>query len=111
MILENMTPKERIIEEVNKIPFGKVTSYGAIGKAIGTSGWAVGIVLSGLSEEECQGIAWQRVVAKNGAISSLKLGFRGNVQINILESEGVEVINNSVEPQYFVDYQVNQELL
>ena len=29
----------------------------------------------------------RKVVAKNGAISSLKLGFRGNVQINILESE------------------------
>jgi methylated-DNA-protein-cysteine methyltransferase related protein len=106
-----MTKKELILEEVNKIPYGKVSSYGEIGKAIGTTGWAVGIILSGLNDEECNHVAWHRVVAKNGGISALKLGLKGNAQIMILDSEGIEVINNVVPQSYFVNYKEAELLL
>jgi alkylated DNA nucleotide flippase Atl1 len=40
--------------------------------------------MSGLSTKECDLIPWYRVVAKNGYISALKLGFKGQIQKDIL---------------------------
>jgi methylated-DNA-protein-cysteine methyltransferase-like protein len=93
--------KTKICQVVNKIPAGKVTSYGVVGELVGTSGWTVGIVLSGFSNEEMEQFAWQRVVAKSGFLSSTKLGFRGEIQRQLLEKEGVEVTENTVDMKTF----------
>jgi methylated-DNA-protein-cysteine methyltransferase related protein len=88
--------KSRIILEVNKIPVGKVTNYGSIGIKVGCSGLVVGYVLSGMDSSEWDLLPWHRVVAKNGFISSLKLGPKGDLQKKILESEGVEIVEDYV---------------
>jgi methylated-DNA-protein-cysteine methyltransferase related protein len=106
-----MTRKELILAEVNKIPSGKVMSYGEVGKQIGTTGWAVGIILTGLNDEECNQVPWHRVVAKNGTISALKLGLKGNAQIHLLELEGVEIEANQVLAKYFVNYSESESLI
>jgi methylated-DNA-protein-cysteine methyltransferase related protein len=97
-----MTIKQRLIEEVNKIPYGKVVSYGYIGNIIGSSGWGVGVILSGMSPQECESVKWYRVVNKQGYISSLKLGFKGTMQIDLLKAEGVLIANDTVDAKYII---------
>lgn len=82
--------KEKIIQEIVQIPFGKVTSYGKIGTKVGLSGFFVGKILSSLSPAECEHLPWARVVRADGYLSSLKLGYKGIVQREILISEGVK---------------------
>jgi methylated-DNA-protein-cysteine methyltransferase related protein len=107
--------KPQIIELVNQIPQGKVVNYGAIGDLVGVSGQIVGWMLSGMPESEWSQLPWWRVIAKTGEISSLKLGMKGNRQIQLLEEEGVEVQNGVVDMakyfHYFTSNQSEQTLL
>ena len=76
--------KQKIIALVAQIPSQQVMYFGQIAKLIGGNPRTVGWIMSGLSPEECTLIPWYRVVAKNGHISALKLGFKGQVQKDIL---------------------------
>jgi alkylated DNA nucleotide flippase Atl1 len=93
--------KQQLLFEVNKIPAGKVLSYGEIGTKVGISGWIAGRILSGMTEEEMKQYAWQRVVNKQGYISALKLGFRGNLQIELLRAEGIEIPDSTVDMEVY----------
>lgn len=95
-MIDKKPSREDLFEVVNKIPSGKVTSYGVVGAVIGISGWEAGRMLSGLPQERWDTVAWQRVVAKNGYISSMKLGFRGQIQKELLLKEGVEIDDATV---------------
>jgi methylated-DNA-protein-cysteine methyltransferase related protein len=88
--------KSQIIEIVNLIPVGKVMNFGMIGDMIGVSGQVVGFMLSGMPQSEWGALPWHRVVAKNGYISSLKLGTKGLLQKQLLINEGVEIIDDHV---------------
>lgn len=87
---------ERVYEVVRKIPYGKVTSYGAIAKALGTGrsarmvGWAM---------NACHGqddIPAHRVVNRLGLLTG-KHHFEGtNLMQQLLESEGIHVIDNQI---------------
>jgi len=94
------TIKEMVIEEVNRIPTGRVTNFGYIAEQVSAhrelyvSAQVVGWSLSGMRTSEWMLCPWQRVVAKNGFISSLKLGEKGWIQKEILASEGVPVRND-----------------
>lgn len=94
----------RLIEAVNMIPCGRVTSYGQVGCYIGLSGFSVGRILSSIPEKNWDKLAWQRVVNKIGFISSLKLGEKGMLQIHLLNSEGVEVIDSIVDMKKYGFY-------
>jgi alkylated DNA nucleotide flippase Atl1 len=89
--------KAQLIHEVNKIPIGQVTNYGHIAELVTQArgslitAQVVGWQLSGLTQEEWELCPWQRVVAKNGHISALKLGEKGWIQKEILATEGVQV--------------------
>jgi alkylated DNA nucleotide flippase Atl1 len=111
--------KAQIIEIVNKIPHGKVMYFGQIGKLIvnqkqmemnqkpnkeqineqftGVSGQVVGFMLSGMPQEQWQLLPWHRVVAKDGYISSLKLGAKGLIQKQLLLEEGVTIVDDRVD--------------
>ncbi|HWQ13816.1 MAG TPA: MGMT family protein [Roseiflexaceae bacterium] len=77
---------ERIYTVVRQIPPGRVASYGDVAAVVGggcdarTVGYALGALPSGLAEP----VPWQRVVNREGAIST-----RGLEQRRLLESEGV----------------------
>ena len=93
-----MTPfKQAVLDHVGKIPMGKLVYFGQISKAVGGTAQTVGWVLSGLSVEESRNIPWHRVVAKNGYISSLKLGDKGHLQKMLLVDEGFEVVEDRVD--------------
>jgi methylated-DNA-protein-cysteine methyltransferase related protein len=98
------TIKSQIIEIVSHIPEGKVMYFGQVGNLVlnsqdsfGISGQVVGFVLSGMPSSEWELLPWHRVVAKDGFISSLKLGAKGLIQKQLLLDEGVEIVEDRVD--------------
>jgi methylated-DNA-protein-cysteine methyltransferase-like protein len=87
---------ERVYEIARQIPEGKVTSYGAIAKALGTGrsarmvGWAMN------ASHNREDIPAHRVVNRIGLLSG-KHHFAGtNLMQQLLENEGVKVVNNQI---------------
>lgn len=87
---------ERVYAVVRQIPYGKVTSYGAIAKALGTVrsarmvGWAMN------ASHHLEDVPAHRVVNRKGLLTG-KFHFDGtNVMQQLLESEGIVVKNNQI---------------
>lgn len=86
---------EEVFEVVKLIPYGKVTSYGAIAKYLSTSprvvGWAMNAV-DGRSD-----IPAHRVVNRNGVLTG-KIHFQtpGLMQ-DLLEKEGLVIKNDQIQ--------------
>ena len=87
---------ERVYAIVRQIPYGKVTSYGAIAKALGTArsarmvGWAMN------ASRHLEDVPAHRVVNRKGLLSG-KHHFEGtNLMQQLLESEGIQVIDNQI---------------
>lgn len=87
---------ERVYEIVRQIPEGKVTSYGAIAKALGATrsarmvGWAMN------ASHNLSDVPAHRVVNRNGMLTG-KHHFEGtNLMQQLLENEGVKVEENKV---------------
>lgn len=87
---------ERVYEIARKIPYGKVTSYGAIAKALGASrsarmvGWAMN------ASHNQEDIPAHRVVNRTGLLTG-KHHFGGsNIMQQLLESEGIQVENHKI---------------
>lgn len=102
----NSPLKVKIFEVVNRIPYGKVAFYGQIAQLCTMENQpvraqVVGWILSGMKTSEFGVTAWHRVVAKNGFVASLKLGAKGLLQIALLESEKVEIVNDFIDMSKF----------
>lgn len=88
---------ERVYDVVREIPFGKVTTYGAIAKAIGAprSARMVGYAMNASHFDDS--VPAHRVVNRVGMLSG-KHHFEGtNLMQQLLESEGIVVKNNQVQ--------------
>jgi methylated-DNA-protein-cysteine methyltransferase related protein len=88
---------ERVYAIARQIPYGKVTSYGAIAKALGTGrsarmvGWAMN------ASHAMEDIPAHRVVNRKGLLTG-KMHFDGtNLMQQLLENEGIVVINNQIQ--------------
>lgn len=82
---------------VLKVPFGRVTTYGAIANFLGTGGSArmVGWAMNS-SHNHPENIPAHRVVNRNGILTGKHhFGTPGLMQ-ELLESEGVEVKNDKI---------------
>lgn len=86
-----VTFKEKVIKIVKLIPSGKVTTYGTVALLSGFPRGArlVGGILHFCTEIE--GLPWQRVVNREGYISTKCLEHPKQAQKALLEMEGVEV--------------------
>jgi len=87
---------ERVYEVVKLIPEGRVSSYGAIAEFLGAKGSArmVGWAMNNASKME--DIPAHRVVNRNGLLTG-KHHFPGTrVMQQMLEAEGVQVINDKI---------------
>ncbi|MDC0007258.1 MGMT family protein [Winogradskyella sp.] len=87
---------ERVYEVARQVPFGRVTSYGAIGKYLGAAKSAriVGYAMNGSHNKD---VPAHRVVNKKGLLTG-KHHFEGtNLMQQLLESEGVVVIDNQIQ--------------
>ena len=79
----------RIIETVNRIPRGKVATYGQIARLAGMPGHArqVGYALHRLPQGS--DVPWHRVINRTGRISLRPDSLAASLQRALLESEGV----------------------
>jgi len=87
---------EKVYEVARKIPYGRVTSYGAIAKYLGAARSArmVGWAMNASGNDDT--VPAHRVVNRNGVLSG-KHHFQGtNLMQQLLESEGVTVNDNIV---------------
>lgn len=93
--------REAVLEVVRAIPEGRVTTYGEVALLVGMPNHArqVGAVLYGLRDSEAD-VPWQRVINAAGGISTYKVG-SGELQVALLRSEGVEVVNDHVDLSRF----------
>jgi methylated-DNA-protein-cysteine methyltransferase-like protein len=87
---------ERVYAVARQIPFGKVTSYGAIAKSLGTArsarmvGWAMN------ASHNFKDVPAHRVVNRNGLLTG-KFHFEGtNLMQQLLENEGIVVVDNQI---------------
>ncbi len=97
-----MKPKNKnffskVYEVAELIPYGRVTSYGAIAKYLGAArsarmvGWAMN------SSHSMENIPAHRVVNKAGLLTG-KHHFDGtNLMQQLLESEGIQIIDNQIQ--------------
>lgn len=93
---------EKVYEVVRQIPHGKVTSYGAIAKAIGSpqSSRMVGYAMN--ASHNLEDVPAHRVVNRNGILTG-KHHFDGtNLMQQLLEAEGLKIIDNKI--QNFKDF-------
>ena len=77
---------EKIYTICEQIPHGMVASYGDIAAIVGggCDARTVGYALNEIPKDRA-GVPWQRIIAKDGGIST-----RGLTQRQLLEQEGVE---------------------
>jgi methylated-DNA-protein-cysteine methyltransferase related protein len=86
----------RVYDVVRLIPPGRVTSYGAIAKYIGSPqssrmvGWAMN------ASHDDAGIPAQRVVNRNGMLTGKHHFRHPDLMQELLESEGIEVQNDRI---------------
>ena len=86
---------ERVYEVARLIPYGRVTSYGAIAKYLGAprSARMVGYAMNGSHGKD---VPAHRVLNRKGLLTG-KHHFDGtNLMQQLLESEGIEVIDHQV---------------
>ena len=87
---------EKVYVLARQIPYGKVTSYGAIAKALGTArsarmvGWAMNAC------HNLEDVPAHRVVNRKGLLTG-KHHFDGtNLMQQLLECEGIQVVDNQI---------------
>ncbi|WP_027138352.1 MGMT family protein [Gaetbulibacter saemankumensis] len=96
MQLDTLSFFDKVYEVAKQIPYGRVTSYGAIAKYLGAARSArmVGYAMNGSHGKD---VPAHRVVNRKGVLTG-KHHFDGtNLMQQLLESEGVEVIENQIQ--------------
>ncbi len=88
---------EKVFAVVRLIPYGRVTSYGAIAGYLGTRGsarmvgWAMNAAHSGTTD-----IPAHRVVNRNGLLTGKHHFGSPAIMQQLLESEGINIIDDQV---------------
>ena len=87
---------EKVYQVARQIPYGKVTTYGAIANFLGMPksarmvGWAMN------ASKNDDSVPAHRVVNKNGLLTG-KSHFEGtNLMAQLLESESIQIENNTI---------------
>lgn len=88
---------QKVYEVVKLIPYGRVTSYGAIARFLGSGGSARMVGWAMNASHNRDDIPAHRVVNRTGLLTG-KHHFQGtNLMKQLLESEGVEIANDQVQ--------------
>jgi methylated-DNA-protein-cysteine methyltransferase-like protein len=96
MQLKTLNFFDKVYEVAKLIPYGRVTSYGAIATYLGAARSArmVGYAMNGSVSKN---VPAHRVVNRKGLLTG-KQHFEGtNLMQQLLESEGVKVIDNQIQ--------------
>ena len=100
---------DKVYEVARCIPYGRVTSYGAIATYLGAARSArmVGYAMNGSGSKD---VPAHRVVNRKGLLTG-KHHFDGtNLMQQLLESEGVEVVDNQIQNLDKVYWDPSKEL-
>lgn len=88
---------EKVYQVVRQIPHGQVTSYGAIAKVLGSPqsarmvGWAMN------ASHNLEDVPAHRVVNRGGLLTG-KMHFSGtNLMQQLLENEGIVIVDNQIQ--------------
>lgn len=87
---------DKVYEVAKLVPFGRVTSYGAIARYLGAARSArmVGYAMNGSHNKD---VPAHRVVNRKGLLTG-KHHFEGtNLMQQLLESEGIVVVENQIQ--------------
>ena len=87
---------DKVYEVARLVPYGRVTSYGAIAKYLGAARSArmVGYAMNGSHTKD---VPAHRVVNRKGLLTG-KHHFEGtNLMQQLLENEGIQVIENQIQ--------------
>jgi methylated-DNA-protein-cysteine methyltransferase-like protein len=88
---------EKVYQVAEQIPFGRITSYGAIAKYLGSAGSARMVGWAMNASKKNEDFPAHRVVNRKGLLTG-KHHFQGtNLMQQLLESEGVAVIENQIQ--------------
>jgi len=93
---ETLSFYEKVYEVARQIPYGRVTSYGAIANYLGAkrSARLVGYAMNGSHNKD---VPAHRVVNRKGLLTG-KHHFEGtNLMQQLLESEGIKVKDNQIQ--------------
>ncbi len=89
---------QNVFDVVRLIPKGRVTSYGAIAKYLGTArssrmvGWAMN-----LSHSQKEYVPAHRVVNRNGELTGKHHFASPFLMQELLEKEGIKVVNDAIK--------------
>jgi methylated-DNA-protein-cysteine methyltransferase-like protein len=89
---------DKVFDVVRQIPAGRITTYGIIAKHIGSPkaarmvGWAMN--KSGLEKEY---VPAHRVVNRKGLLTGKHHFANQNTMVEMLESEGITIIENQIQ--------------
>lgn len=109
MKAETLSFFERVYEVVEQIPFGKVTSYGAIATYL-ASPKSSRLVGYAMNASHNKGVPAHRVVNRNGLLTG-KHHFEGtHLMQQLLENEGIVIKNNQVQDFKEVFWDPSKEL-
>ena len=100
---------EKVYVIARLIPYGRVTSYGAIGNYLGAprSARMVGYAMNGSGGKD---VPAHRVVNRKGLLTG-KHHFDGtNLMQQLLESEGIKVIDNQIQNLESIYWDPSKEL-
>jgi len=88
---------DKVYEVVRLIPYGRVTSYGAIAEYLGSRGSArmVGWAMNA-SHSAKENIPAHRVVNRKGLLTGKQHFGAPTIMQQLLESEGIEVVNDQI---------------
>ena len=105
----NLNFFDRCYEIARQIPFGRVTSYGAIAKQLGAlkSARMVGYAMTASHGKD---VPAHRVVNRNGFLTGKHHVEGVNLMEQLLESEGVEVKNNQIQNFKTIFWDPSKEL-
>ena len=87
---------DRVYEVARLVPYGRVTSYGAIAKYLGAARSAR-LVGYAMNNSHDKNVPAHRVVNRKGLLTG-KHHFEGtNLMQQLLENEGIRVLNNQIQ--------------
>ena len=88
---------DKVYEVARLIPYGRVTSYGAIAKYLGTSGSArmVGWAMNGAHRLE-DAVPAHRVINRTGLLTGKHHFGSPDLMQQLLENEGIKVVDDKV---------------
>jgi methylated-DNA-protein-cysteine methyltransferase-like protein len=106
----NLNSFDTIYQVVMLIPKGRVSSYGAIAAYIGMKGGARMVGWAMNSSHALPNVPAHRVVNRIGLLTG-KLAFGGNRMQELLEKEGIKVVNDQIQNFSKVFWDPNVELI